>query len=90
MFSGIIERENRPRMDSEDGYEICQFNIHTELTFAAKIDTIEKGDDTIQNTIYNTTRKYYAKMLSRCPSLSLLQGAGVFSGQGASLRVEML
>ena len=45
-------------MDSEDGYEICQFNIHTELTFAAKIDTIEKGDDTIQNTIYNTTRKY--------------------------------
>ena len=48
-------------MDSGDGYEICQFNTHTELTFAAKIDTIENGDDTIQNTIYNTIWKYYAK-----------------------------
>ena len=51
-------------MDSGGGYEICQFNIHTELTFAAKTDTIEKGDDTIQNTIYNTIRKYYVKITS--------------------------
>ena len=51
-------------MDSGDGYEICQFNIHTELTFAAKIDTIGKGIMILSRILSiilfkNIMQKYY-------------------------------
>ena len=52
--------------------------IHTEFTFAAKIDTIEKDDTTIQSTICNTIRKCYAKMLSRCPPNPSYKGLDCF------------
>ena len=42
--------------------------IHTELTFAAKIDTTEKVDNPIQSTIYNTIENTVQKCYLDVPT----------------------
>lgn len=75
-----VFRDYRKRTPAQNGFSGCLWNLSIQSFRQSSLLRLKSilDDITIQSTIYNTIRKCYVKILSRCPPNPSYKGLDCF------------